>query len=109
LEAYVHVESRWQLFDAEPGTWPRCEEDVPVRSVEEFAQAAASLRTAPITAAALGPDAPHLRLRFQDGRTFFVNGYHPQYEVWSLYAGDWTVFAMQRGEITWAIPEPDAA
>jgi hypothetical protein len=68
------------------------------------------LREVEIRDVELGDDAPDLILTFADGRTFFLNGRHDQYEMWQLgvaFAPDarFLVVACPGGSIAvWAPP-----
>lgn len=98
-EAYIRIESRWELYSPRPSELPATQNELPEYTVEQLAQASASLRKHPIIAAEIAPDAPHLLLRFSDGRTLFVHGYDWEYECWELSAGNTLVVAGAEGTL----------
>ena len=86
-EANIHVESRWQLFNTIPSTWPQLGEDLPDQPMEELVSLACRLRNNEIVRVQLGEEAPHLIITFDNGQVLFVNGHHERYESWEVNAG----------------------
>jgi hypothetical protein len=101
-EVYLHIEAGCmavlpQASAAAPGA---------VLGLVELAGLAVSLRGVPIVGASLGYPKPQLELRFGNGAILSVNGHDPQYEPWSIGAGEWSVYALANDEITWGVPHP---
>ncbi|HEX9952222.1 MAG TPA: hypothetical protein VGB53_10665 [Rubricoccaceae bacterium] len=90
-EVFIHVGTRWQLFERLPDVLPSSEEELEAHSLSELCSVAGDLQPHRIVDASLGIDAPHLLIRFDDGRTLFLNGHHERYEPWDVVTGDFTI------------------
>jgi hypothetical protein len=105
-QALLMIEAGWTVSENLSSDLAATDVAIPPRTIEELAVLASSLRRFPITSVHLGDPAPHLGLRFADGRALFVNGWDPRFEVWSINAGAWSIYALQNAEIDWGSDHP---
>jgi hypothetical protein len=103
-EIYLSIESRCALFANPPSTLPDWAEDLPHALLHEQVEIIARLARDPITDVTLGEHHPHLILAFESGRIFFLNGYHEQFESWTVQTrgaegGEWTIVAIPESDI----------
>ena len=105
-EAYLMIEAGWYVPDELTLALTRTVGGPAAERLPELVALACSLRKHPIISAQIGESVPHLGLTFADGRTLLVNGWDPQYEVWSITPGEWSVWALANGDITWASTHP---
>ena len=105
-EAYLMLEAGWQVPDDLSVALAAADLALPTRPLEDLVAVACGLRRHPIVSALLGDRVPHLGLRFADGSAFVANAWDATYEVWSIGAGEWSVYALAGGEITWASDHP---
>ena len=96
-QVYINLESTWQVFPTYPASFPEGEDAVPDYEDEKALHILCGLREAEIVGATLADDAPDLILTLADGRVFFLNGQHEQYEPWQLGV------AFGRPEETWSV------
>ncbi|MEM1116682.1 MAG: hypothetical protein AAF845_03725 [Bacteroidota bacterium] len=83
-QVYLNLGSTWQLFSSRPSSFPEGEDALPDYEDEEALRILCDLREAEVVDVALADDAPDLILTLADGRVFFLNGRHEQYETWQL-------------------------
>jgi hypothetical protein len=83
-ELFLRVESRWALFPSPPQRLPEGEQDIPAWSLSEQLSALAALVNQKVNDVALGPNCPHLLLKFDSGAYLIFNGHHERYECWEL-------------------------
>jgi hypothetical protein len=115
-QAYLNLASTWHVYPYRPDTLPRGEDALEMLEEAEEVRRLCELRGALITEVELGADAPDLLLTFADGRVFFLNGHHDQYEMWQFGVAfapglGTLVVACPGNEVAvWDLPEPaDAA
>jgi hypothetical protein len=83
-QIYLNLASRWSIFPSRPEILPLGEESLDEPEETEALRQLCEMREAVIVQAELGADAPDLLLTFEDGRVFFLNGRHEQYETWQF-------------------------
>ena len=83
-QVYLNLASTWRIYPNRPEAFPRGESEIGELEADEAFRQLCALREAVIAHAELGVDAPDLLLTFEDGRVFFLNGRHEQYEPWQL-------------------------
>ena len=96
-QVYVNLGSTWQVFPLRPASFPEGEDALPDYVEDEALRILCELREAEIVSAALADDAPDLILTLSDGKVFFLNGRHEQYETWQLGV------ALGRPDETWLV------
>jgi hypothetical protein len=97
------IESEWRVFDELPVNIPIIQfpdSVVDQNRTSELICAMAYLGWYRIIDARLGDDIPHLLLKFENGKTLFINGHHDMYESWNLSAGKFMIVATPGDEIT---------
>jgi len=110
-QVYLNLESSWCVYPSRPATFPRGEGAMEKPEEAEALRQLCELREAVIADVELGADAPDLLFTFEDGRVFFLNGRHEQYETWQLgiaFAPDVSalVAACPGNEVAfWSLPE----
>lgn len=93
-EAFLHVEAGCAM------------EGGPTLDVQDLAQVVVTLRDVPVVSARLGERQPDLLLEFENGQVLRINGHGERYEPWSIAAGDWSIYALDQGKLTWSVPHP---
>ena len=83
-QVYLNLGSDWQVFASRPERLPVGEEVLGHPEEAEALRRLCELREAEIRDVELASDAPDLILTFADGRVFFMNGRHVQYETWQV-------------------------
>ncbi len=82
-QVYLNLASSWHIFPSRPEVLPRGEHLEDADEAELYRRLC-ELREAVISTVELSPDAPDLLFTFADGRVFFLNGRHEQYETWQF-------------------------
>jgi len=83
-QVYLNLESSWRIYPARPAALPRGETEIEEPDEAEALRQLCELRETVIANVELGTDAPDLLVTFADGRVFFLNGRHEQYESWQF-------------------------
>ncbi|MGM0845645.1 MAG: hypothetical protein ACQEUT_11760 [Bacillota bacterium] len=106
-QSFLNIESKWNLFERTPESYPLNENDIKEYSEEVEYESIFKIRRQKVVHIELGEQVPHLLITLQNGYTIFVNGFHDNYECWQAgvpYEDDtWLVVAVPGTEIAvWA-------
>ena len=104
-EAFIHVGSRWRLYDQLPNALPASEEEMDAQPLSELCRIAGELQPHRIVDASVSDDVPHLTIRFENSQTLFLNGHHDQFEPWEVSTGDFTIVCCPSDAIALWAPE----
>jgi len=108
-QLWLNIESKWSVFPKETRVFPNTEAEMIELSEAEEYQLIFELRREKVKSVWLGDQSPHLHIKFESGKTLFVNGHHDKYECWQAGDGpgftghEWLIVAtLGDGISTWA-------
>jgi hypothetical protein len=110
-QVYLNLASKWCLYPKMPEQFPQTEDEITELNEEEELQLLCSIRLEKIENIHLDVDLPHLIIKFESGKVFFLYGFDKDYESWDLgvaFSGsmeNWLVVAIPGGEVGVFCPE----